>query len=143
MDIETQIRQIRIVGVITAGFGLLTALAAYPPLNGFIVFLADLLVWPMDGAQTGTDSTARLLMAIGGGIFTAFGVMWMVCGDVFRAAPREMHRLLLVGTIVWFVTDSAASVLADAAMNVVGNVGFMLLLLWPLRKGPQLLKNGQ
>ena len=30
-----------------------------------------------------------------------------------------------------------------AATNVVGNVGFMLLLLWPLRKGLQLLTNSQ
>ena len=30
-----------------------------------------------------------------------------------------------------------------AATNVVGNVGFMLLSLWPLRKGLQLLTNSQ
>lgn len=135
MTLEQQSKWLRISGDITILFGVLTALAAYPPLNGFIIFLADMLVWPIDGLQTGLDSTARLMLAIGGGIFTAFGVMWwMLSGDIYRQNPQAIRRVLLIGAVTWFVTDSAASVLADAASNVLGNIGFLALLIWPIIK---------
>ncbi len=133
MTLDQQTKGLRFAAGLTVFFGLLTALAAYPPLNGFIVMLADILVWPIDGAQTGTDSTARLLFAICGGVFTSFGVMWWILsGDLYRQHPEAIRRLLLTGALVWFVTDSTASVLANAASNVLGNIPFLAILIWPI-----------
>ena len=135
MDIEGQIRWLRIVASITIFFGLLTTVAAYPAANGFIIWLADLMVWPIDGAQTGLDSTARLMFAIGGGIFIGFGAMWLaIAGAPYRAAPKALRHVLIIGAVTWFVSDSVGSVLAEAAFNILGNIGFLAMLLWPIRR---------
>jgi hypothetical protein len=125
-------RGLRVAAAITIAFGLATALAAHPALSGPIVLLADLLIWPVNGAETGSDPVARLMFAIGGGVLVAFGwFVWQLAGAPLAREPVATRSLIRQAVLVWFCVDSFGSVLADAATNVGGNVLFLALLLGP------------
>jgi hypothetical protein len=129
---------LRLAAAITGAFGLATALAAHPSLSAPIVMLADLLIWPIDGAETGSDPVARLMFAIGGGMLAAFGWMvWQLAGTPMTRDPVTTRSLIRQAVLVWFCVDSTGSVLADAATNVVGNVPFLALLLGPTFLRPE------
>lgn len=134
MSNEKHARKIRIIGDVVVFFGLLTAISAFPALNGIYAFFAHLVIWPADDLFQPFYAETRLTQAIMGGIFTGFGVMWYLAGGaLFQKAPDETLKLLFWGATTWFVTDSTASVLAGAAGNVPPNVGFYVLLLWSLK----------
>jgi hypothetical protein len=123
---------LRCAAAITMAFGVATALAAYPPFSGPIVMLTDLLIWPVNGAETGTDSVARLMFAIGGGVLAAFGwFIWQLAGTPLARDPVATRSLIRQAVLVWFCVDSTGSILAGAASNVVGNILFLALLLGP------------
>lgn len=140
MTLDDQIRGLRIAAGTVIAFGPLTMLAAWPPTALPIALFADTLFWPLDGAQRMEAKDARLLAAICGGGFFGWGVlMWLLAGDVFRADPAAMRRIFLISTGCWFVVDCAGSVLAGAPLNVLANMGFLALFLWPLRSAADLV----
>ena len=51
------------------------------------------------------------------------------------AGNGSWRCIILTGVIVWFVIDSAGSIVAGAPFNAVMNVGFLLMfeipILWP------------
>ncbi len=134
MDIRRAQNGLRFAAVVTIGFGLLTAAAAVPALQPPAMVLVDFLFWPLDGAQPVDGQATRLLSAIAGGIFTAWGVcLWMLSGEGMRRAPDLVRRIVLTLVLSWFAVDSTASVLAGAPLNVVANAVFLAMYLWPLR----------
>lgn len=134
MEYQRSARKIKIVGGITVFFGLLTAVSAAPQFTAPYEIFADLVIWPAEDTYRPLSAETRLTQAIMGGIFTGFGVMWLIAsGALLEKAPKETLRLLFLGASTWFATDSAASVLAGAAANVPPNIGFYLLMLWALR----------
>lgn len=113
--------------------GLAFALAAWPPLAGPIRLLADLLIWPFDGAETLAAPETRLGLAIGGGVMAGWGVMiWQLAGAPYASNPGESRRMVLPSALGWFAVDGIASILAGAALNVVANLGFLALFLVPI-----------
>ncbi len=133
MTLETQSRNIRIVGGVVIAFGLAFVLAAWSPLNGLYTIFADIVIWPATDTHRPLSAEARLNMAIMGGVLAGLGAIWWAAsGELLRAAPEATRKVLLTGAIVWFVTDSAGSVLAGAAGNVPPNIAFLILLLWPV-----------
>lgn len=134
MDVMRARGWVKFAAVVTMGFGLMTAAAAAPALQGPTVLLADILIWPMDGAQTGGDPTSRLMFAIGGGVLTAWGVfLWMLADQVMTDMPVAARRIVMTSALTWFVVDSGASVLAGAPLNVIANLPFLAMYLLPLR----------
>jgi hypothetical protein len=134
MDLTTRQKWLKAAAAVTIGFGLMTAAAAAVPLQVPAVLLADILFWPLDGAQGGADATARLMFAIGGGVLTAWGVLlWMLAGQVMAQMPDVARQMVLTTALIWFVVDSGASVLAGAPLNVIANLGFLAMYLLPLR----------
>ena len=129
-----QAQKIRIAAGICISFGVLTALTAWPPMNWAYETFVDLVIWPADDFHRPLSAETRLTQAIMGGIFTGFGLMWWAAsGTLFETAPDATRKMLMMGAIAWFVTDSSASVLAGAAANVPPNTGFFLMFLWALR----------
>ncbi|NJM83823.1 MAG: hypothetical protein HC844_16445 [Tabrizicola sp.] len=123
---------LRLAAGITMAFGLTTALAAYPPTAGFTVMLTDLLVWPMDGAETGGSAEARLLYAIAGGVLVGWGwLIWQLAGDAIVRNPDGIRMLIRQSVMAWFAVDGIASLLAGAPLNLVGNLVFLALFLIP------------
>jgi len=135
MTVERQQWWLRFSGLLVMGFGLLVCLAAWPPTAGATVFLADLVIWPLDGQQTGRAGETRLLSAVGGGVMAGWGAMiWMLAGRPLLLMPAEIRRVVLGSVGLWFVIDSGGSLLAGVPVNAVANVGFLLLFAVVLRR---------
>ncbi len=127
---------LRLASGVTMGFGLGLALAAFPPLAGPAMLLADVLIWPLDGAETGAASETRLLLAIAGGVLAGWAwLIWQLAGAPMARDPVATRALIRQSILVWFVTDSAASVLAGAPLNAVANLAFLALFLVPMQRG--------
>lgn len=123
-----------------AGFvivvGMVIAAAAWPVLAGPVVFLADLIIWPLDGMQTLTAPEARLLMAISGGVMVGWGVtLWKLAGYLMPQDMPAARAITMTGLYCWFGVDSIASIAAGAPINAVANVSFVVLFLLAFRKG--------
>ena len=115
------------------------AAAAVPAMSGPVQFLADLIFFPLDGLQSVAAEETRLISAIGGGVMVGWGVMlWMVSTQLYPKEPVLAGKIIMTSIVVWFVIDSAGSVLAGAPLNALGNVSFLLIFclpLWWSRKG--------
>ncbi|MEM7057291.1 MAG: hypothetical protein AAF557_06875 [Pseudomonadota bacterium] len=122
------------------GFGTLIALAAHPATDGVIVFFADLLFWPLDGLQNADKPELRLISGISGGVMIGWGVVLLGLSTKGMAQAPELSLTLMErAIIVWFVVDSVASWIAGAPLNIIGNLIFLVLFLWPIH----VLRRGQ
>jgi len=127
---------LRFAAGVTMVTGLALALAAVPALNIGVRLLTDLLVWPLDGAETLAASETRLALAIGGGVMLGWGLMiWQLAGDALERAPDAVRAIIRSSVLGWFVVDSAGSIAAGAALNVLPNLVFLALFLIPMRRG--------
>jgi hypothetical protein len=125
---------LRFAAGVTMATGLALALAAVPALNLPVRLLTDLLVWPVDGAETLAASETRLGMAISGGVLVGWGLMiWQLAGEPLARMPEMVRAIIRTSMLTWFVVDSAGSVAAGAALNVVANLVFLVLFLIPMR----------
>lgn len=126
---------LRFAAGVTMLTGLSMALAAVPALNMPVRLLADLLVWPFDGAQSLAAPETRLGMAISGGVLLGWGLMiWQLAGEPLARMPEVVRAIIRVSVITWCVVDSAGSVAAGAALNVLPNLVFLGLFLIPMRR---------
>lgn len=122
--------------IIGADMALLVALGLHGPLNFFL----DLVFWPLDGAQSLAAPEAQLLMGIAGGLLAGWGVTLLILcrrGVAEQGADGWAWRAAMGGLAVWFLLDGAASVASGAWANVIGNLGFLLVIaipLWMLRR---------
>lgn len=127
---------LKTASAIVFGFGVLVALAALPALAGPTRILADIILWPFDGAQSLSGSEARILCAIGGGVMAGWGaLLWLVSAKLYPREPELARAMILASVATWFVIDGVASVLAGAPLNAALNIGFLLLFALPLRRG--------
>lgn len=133
MTPDTARRTLQIASAILIGFGPIIALGAHPSTAGILNFFADLIFWPLDGAEATTTPTARLFAAVGGGLATGWGVtLWLLATRGLDEAPGLSLLLIKIPVLVWFFIDSIASVAAGAHWNVGGNAIFLVLFLWPV-----------
>jgi hypothetical protein len=116
-----------------AAFGPLCTLATMPGLAEPARLALDLLAWPIDGAQSFADPTARFLSALAGGFLIGWGVtLWCVARHVHPLAPEPVRRAVVAGLLGWFVVDSAGSIAAGFPINVAFNTLTLLILVGPL-----------
>jgi hypothetical protein len=133
MALQTAVTQLKFASAIVIGFGLLTALAAWPALNLPTLWLIDLMFLPFDGQQNISGPEPRILSAILGGILVGFGVLqWLVVTKLFAREPVLARHIILTSMWSWFVVDCTASTIAGAPFNAVMNVPFLLLFVVPL-----------
>jgi hypothetical protein len=128
---------LRFAAGVTMAFGLALALAAFPPLGAPMIWLADILIWPLDGAETGTAPGMRLILAIAGGVMAGWGWMiWRLAGEALERQPDLIRGIIRTSVLIWFAVDSTGSVIAGAPWNVPANGIFLALYLIPmLRSG--------
>ena len=58
---------------------------------------------------------------------------YLVATELLPKDPAMGRRLIIISIVTWFVIDSSMSVAAGAPLNVVGNLGFLLIFVLPLR----------
>lgn len=133
MNISTRKTLLQAASIITAATGLAIALAAFPATALPMRLLADLIIWPFDGANSLASPDTRLMAAIGGGVMAGWGLMMLaIVNRLFESDPPLAKSLLMTGVVWWFVIDSAASVLAGAPLNIMANLVFLALFAIPL-----------
>jgi hypothetical protein len=103
-----------------------------------MAWFADLIFWPLDGAEALAANEARLLAAISGGVMVGWGVMlWLVVTRLLPADPMLARTMLVWGMLAWFFVDSTGSLAAGAPINVALNTVLMLGIVVPAwRIGP-------
>ena len=123
--------------IVSVPFGIFFAAAAWPPLYEVWRLFFTVAHWPFNAAPAELDATARLLIAIGGGLGAGLGAMtWAVATYVLPVAPAAGRRLIWMSALTWFATDSTFSVVAGSPMNVLINVVLMAMLVLPTVKKP-------
>ena len=94
---------------------------------------ADLLAWPIDGAQTYDHPDTRFVGALAGGFLFGWGLLiWFLSGTAYDAAPEAIRRAVVTGFLGWFVLDSAGSITSGHGSNALFNIVILLLFVGPL-----------
>lgn len=138
MEIAHTQTWLKAASAVVIGFGLLLAAGAWPPLAAPVVFLADLLIWPMDGLQTLQMPETRVFMAISGGVMVGWGVtLWKLADHLLAEHLAVVRSITMTGLYSWFAVDSIGSVMAGAPLNAVANVGFVVLFVLAFRQPRQ------
>lgn len=133
MQEHTVVSVLKIGSALVVGFGVVIAIAAYPPMAGIAQFLLDLIKWPVDAAQAVSSPEMRLLSAVSGGVMVGWGLLlWLVAARLYRRDPALAGSMILTSIGAWFVIDSTASVVAGAPLNAVLNVSFLVLFALPV-----------
>jgi hypothetical protein len=95
--------------------------------------VTDFMVWPPDGAQTTQRPETRLAWALLGGFLTSWGVLqWQILTKVGRLHMGLARKLLLQSVCIWFVLDTAGSILGGVPVNGLVNVFFFAIYAVPL-----------
>jgi hypothetical protein len=133
MNQEITLRWLKFGSGLTIFFGILVAAAATPIAAGPTQFLADLIFFPIDGAQDISPPETRLISAIGGGVMAGWGVLlWMLSTQLFPINQALAARLIITSIVTWFVIDSTGSIIAGAPLNAAFNLSFLLIFCVPL-----------
>lgn len=110
----------------------------------FFAFLPDAArAFPFDRMFYGdarpatlTAPEAQAALNFYAGVLGAVMVGWLSTAAwlVWDGSARD-HRIVAATTLLWFMTDSTASILTGFWQNAVTNAGFTVLLLAALRAG--------
>jgi hypothetical protein len=140
MDIALSQTWPKTAAAFVIAIGVLLAAGAWPPLAGPIVFLADLIIWPLDGLQTLGAPETRVFMAISGGVMVGWGVtLWKMAEHLLAEHPNAVRSIIMTGLYCWFTVDSIASVAAGVPLNAVFNMSFVALFLFAFRQRHEVL----
>lgn len=111
--------------------GLLPSLAVFEVTQEPWRLFFDFLSWPLDNQPANFTGVDRQLGAVLGGVLC--GWAWLL----YRLANPQVfnpsiRKLMIQSVWLWFVLDSAGSILSGIPLNAVSNVGFLLVLMIPL-----------
>jgi hypothetical protein len=127
---ETARRWLEAACVVPAAVGVGVAVLAFPGTMAATGVLNE-VVFGESGDMT--TPLSRLLAGIAGGVLAGWAVtMWVVVRRLHSQDPGLVGAILLPGLVVWFVVDSVGSVASGGGLNVVGNLGFMVMFGVPL-----------
>jgi len=133
MNQNTTLRWLKLGSALTIIFGIMIAAAATPIAAAPTQFLADLIFFPIDGAQDLAAPETRLISAVGGVVMAGWGVLlWMLSTHLFPSDQALAAKLIIASIVTWFVIDSTGSIIAGAPLNAVFNVSFLLIFCVPL-----------
>ncbi len=132
MELATQQKWLKAGAGLVIASGLLVVLGSHPVAGWPLRMLGDMILWPLDGAQTLAASETRLLAAIAGGVLVGWGwALWLLAGEGMERAPDLARRIIVGSTLAWFVVDSAGSLVAGAPLNAALNLVYLELLVGP------------
>lgn len=126
---------LKITAIVVGSFAPVFFLGTMEATIGPARWTLDLLSWPLDGATTYSSPDTRFLSALTGGFLLGWGVMiWCLSIWVYKKAPDEVRKTVLIGTLCWFVLDSSGSIASGNASNALFNVLILLMAIGPMWK---------
>jgi hypothetical protein len=125
------LKALRVGALIVLVTGLLPSLAVFQATQEPWRLFFDVLSWPLDNMPADFSATERQLSAVLGGVLCGWAWVIYKLADpvVFNA---KIRKLLMHSVWIWFLLDSAGSVLAGLPLNAISNMSFLLMLLVPL-----------
>lgn len=133
MTLNQAQKWLRAGSAVAIAAGLLMATGASGALNGPLMVVTDLFIWPLDQAQTGEAAEFRLMSAIAGGVMVGWGaLLWLLAGRGLAEAPALTRDVIMWSTPCWFVVDTTGSLVANAPVNAGVNVVFLLMIVVPV-----------
>ena len=133
------VRMLPFAALFTALVGVYSVFASMFPGPLGVEAVYDVL---FSGAAGPLGNTGRFGLGLAGALTTWIGVSLYLLAPALtseRSVPvATIRRAFLIGLVDWFVLDSLASVAAGAPLNVLGNVGFLVVIglpLWALGRG--------
>ncbi len=113
-------------------FGAVLALAGLPATDGVARAIFGLVgQLPPDRALF-EPSGMRFSVALMGAVTMGWGFTVLFLLPAIHAAGASAWRGLTAALLIWFVVDSAFSILTGFALNAVSNTGLLLAYLVPL-----------
>jgi hypothetical protein len=112
--------------------GVIFVLAAFPTTDIFARLFYDLVYWPLD-KQSGFSDAARPSIAILGAVFFAFAVLLQGVVKIALDDPTSpLWRVIATSVVIWWLVDSAASVICGIPVNAVTNTILLVTFLVPI-----------
>ena len=118
---------INIVGGILFAFG-----GVWDPLMLNYYFL-DIVSSGDQGLAAINSPEAKLSMAILGGLYTGLcGVFIFITAPAIKEGDERIKKGTVYAMTIWFIVDSGASYATDNPLNIISNIGFYVMLLFPI-----------
>jgi hypothetical protein len=124
---------LKLSSLVTILTGVLSVLASSPVTEKPWLLLLDLLDWPFDGNPSAFTKESFILNAVLGGVMIGWGCLMFYVSDEIKKSPRLL-RAMFVSLLCWFVTDSIGSFLSGVYGNIILNIIFLSMFLYPLMK---------
>lgn len=113
--------------------------AVFTELSGLLMVIGALIPGTLDpvvsqlfGEAVVLDAPARLGAGIAGAVLTGWaGSLAMLARSLDRLSPHVLGTATAVGVGAWFVLDGLVSVVNGAALNVAGNLIYLVILMVP------------
>lgn len=115
----------------TLSFGIVLAAAVLPALDAPTRWFYDLVHWPLDGASS-FDENVRFTCGLLGAVTIGWAMTIFVAVDAAERLGAPVWRGLTTAIAVWYVIDSAISVMTGAGANAVSNTVFLVTFLAPI-----------
>lgn len=113
------------------GLGVLFALGGFAATDAGARLFYDAVYWPIDGASA-FDADMRFTSAVLGCVTLGWAIAIMGLVQTAERAGPSAWRWLTASVVIWYVTDSALSVLTGVPVNVIPNTGLLATYLIPL-----------
>jgi hypothetical protein len=115
----------------TAGFGVILAAAASPATEMPARLFYDLIEWPLDG-NVAFEARTRFTAAVLGAVMIGWAITIFGMIKAAETLGAPVWRALTTAMVVWYVIDSALSVLSGVPVNAVSNTVFLVTYLAPV-----------
>lgn len=123
--------------------------AVFTEITGLLLVVGALLPGALDplvslvyGDALALDAAARLGFGIAGALMVGWAAtLAILVRSLDSLTPQLLGTATAAGVVSWFVLDGLVSVVNGAALNVVGNLLYLVILLLPalaLRSGGEL-----
>ncbi len=125
------LKTLRVGALIVLVTGLLPSLAVFHATQEPWRLFFDVLSWPLDNMPADFSAAERQLSAVLGGVLCGWAWVLYKLADPEIFNPK-IRKLMVQSVWIWFLLDSAGSVIAGIPLNAISNIGFLLILIIPL-----------
>ncbi|PLX18207.1 MAG: hypothetical protein C0597_06385 [Marinilabiliales bacterium] len=141
MHTRFYITWLKIACVLTGVTGIIAMAASTPKGAHLWLALFDMLKWPINNDPSEFQSESLALNAVLGGVMTGWAsLMYSIIDNQVTKGNFEMLKYISLSILIWFIVDSAGSILADLPLNVLLNSVFLIIFIIPIRA---ILKNNK